>query len=97
MIVQIREYHKEFTMSDIYVDGKHFCYALEDVGRPNNVKIFGQTCIPEGTYKVSMTFSERFQREMTLLHNVSNFISKNGGTYRGIREHGGNSTAHTEG
>jgi hypothetical protein len=64
-------------------------YALEDVVRPKGVKIDGQTAIPAGEYKISLTMSNRFKKILPLLANVPNFS--------GIRIHGGNTSENTEG
>ena len=64
-----------------------WAYSCEDVVRDH--KIPGLTAIPAGTYRIEMTFSQRFQRVMPLLLNVPNFT--------GIRIHAGNSSTDTDG
>ena len=77
------------TIGDLYVDGTHTCYTLEDVVRPDGEKIYGETAIPYGRYRVVVTFSNRFQRDLPLLLDVPNFT--------GIRIHPGNTAADTHG
>lgn len=94
------------TAGKLYVDGRFFhphpsgpgqrgIYTLEDVvrevaGRPvDEWKLKGSTAIPAGRYRVAYTFSQRFQRATLLLLDVPGFT--------GIRFHGGNSAADTEG
>lgn len=62
-------------------------WTLEDVVR--EVKIPGETAIPEGTYKVIVDFSNHFQRELPHILDVPNFV--------GVRIHSGNTDADTEG
>jgi hypothetical protein len=40
------------TLSRISIDKKFECYGLEDEYRPLKQKVFGETRIPAGTYKV---------------------------------------------
>jgi hypothetical protein len=40
------------TLSAIHIDGKFLCYGLEDEHR--TVKVWGETRIPKGKYKVGM-------------------------------------------
>jgi hypothetical protein len=77
------------TMGQLYLDGKFQCYTLEDVVRPDGVKIHGQTAIPEGRYEIQITMSPRFKRELPILLDVPNFA--------GVRIHSGNTAADTEG
>jgi len=56
--------------------------TLEDPVRPAGVKVMGDTAIPSGTYKITITRSKRFQRMLPLLHNVPGF--------GGVRIHPGN-------
>lgn len=71
------------------IDGEKVCYTLEDVVRAPGVKVPSKTSIPAGRYKVVMTFSNRFKRELPLLLSVPMFD--------GIRFHGGNVAGDTEG
>ena len=79
----------DYTISNLSIDGKFFCHALEDVVRKDGVKIYGKTAIPTGTYKVILSVSNRFKILMPLLLNVPNF--------EGIRIHAGNTSADTHG
>lgn len=76
------------TIGSLYVDGKFECYTLEDVVRLGE-KVYGETAIPEGTYELQITFSNRFKRDLPLLMRVPNF--------EGVRIHFGNVAADTQG
>lgn len=88
-----------YTIGKLSIDGVHFCDVLEDVNRdknhdgdltdPGEGKVFGETCIPFGTYKVTITMSQRFGRLLPLLNNVPGFD--------GIRIHPGNTAIDTHG
>lgn len=75
------------TIGEMYIDGKFFCYTLEDKVR--DVKIKGITAIPTGEYGVILTVSARFGVLMPLLLNVKGF--------EGVRIHNGNTDKDTEG
>jgi len=64
------------------------CQTLEDPVREDG-KVYGDTAIPLGTYRVTITRSKRFNKLMPLLHNVPDF--------GGIRVHCGNNTDDTSG
>lgn len=74
------------------VENQYLCNILEDKFRGNDLskcKVAGQTCIPEGNYKIIMSYSPRFDRELPLLVNVPFFS--------GVRIHSGTTAEHTEG
>lgn len=82
---------ESYTIGKLYVDGKYFCDTLEDRVRDlsKEEKVYGKTAIPSGEYRVIMTYSPKFKREMPLLLNVPQFDA--------IRIHPGNTTDDTEG
>jgi len=53
MIIEVLRYNhdKESTSGLVAVDGKFFCFSLEDQRQPG-AKVMGETRIPEGTYIV---------------------------------------------
>lgn len=75
------------TIGTLWNGSQMLCYTLEDVVR--EVKIPNQTAIPTGRYQVRMTYSMRFKKIMPQLMDVPNFA--------GVRIHGGNTDADTEG
>jgi hypothetical protein len=78
-----------YTIGHLYVDNVKFCDTLEDKVRPDGVKVYGETAIPEGKYRVILTWSNRFKRRLPLLLNVPMF--------EGIRIHPGNTAVDTHG
>lgn len=79
------------TIGELYIDGEFFCDTLEDKNRDINKngnfdneeqKIYGETCIPYGEYKVELTYSPKFKRVLPILQDVPEFS--------GIRIHRGN-------
>jgi len=80
---------KAYTVSRMLIDGEQFCDVLEDTVRKDGVKVWGETAIPEGVYKMRLSFSQRFQRILPEILNVPNFT--------GIRIHGGNTAEDSHG
>ena len=94
-----------YTISRVFLDGKrfgdgkNFCNCLEDEDRNLSdsmtteqiwkLKKKGSTAIPTGRYKVEMTYSPRFKRDLPLLIGVKG--------YEGVRIHSGNTSDDTEG
>lgn len=83
------------TIGELYIDGGFECFTLEDVvrevpGQPVETwKVKGKTAIPQGRYKVTITASVRFGRDLPLLNDVPGFS--------GVRIHTGNTSEDTEG
>lgn len=76
-----------YTIGKMYLNGEYFCDTLEDAVR--SVKIPNETAIPAGTYKVEVTYSPKFKRDLPLLIDVPD--------YTGIRIHNGSNKDHTSG
>lgn len=76
------------TEGDLFIDGVLACHTIEDVVR-DGPKVPGKTAIPAGRYKVSVTYSNRFKKDLPLVHDVPGF--------EGIRIHSGNTSEDTEG
>lgn len=89
--MEIKVIRKEFTdkstIGEMFLDGEFFCYTLEDVIR--EVKVYGETAIPYGRYKVIVNMSNRFKVLMPLLIDVPGF--------EGVRIHKGNKAIETHG
>ena len=99
-ITLIRKYKlPTYTIGKLYIDGEYFCDTLEDkdrgltdsmfVSEISKIKIKKETAIPTGTYKVTITYSNRFKKNMPLINDVKGF--------EGIRIHSGNTNQDTEG
>lgn len=94
-----RKYFKEdYTIGNLYVNGEFFSNTLEDKNRDLNkngrfdngeTKVYGQTCIPFGTYRIIVNMSPKFGRELPRLLDVPHF--------EGILIHRGNSPENTLG
>ena len=98
------EFNDKSTIGELFIDDKLISNTLEDVVRqlpetcPNTPKginckcaekVYGKTAIPAGTYKVILSYSNRFKRILPEICNVPHFL--------GIRIHGGNKSSNTEG
>jgi hypothetical protein len=101
MKLTLKRFHfaDTYTMGKLFIDGKAFCDVIEDLNRDlnkdgdlkdaNEGKVYGQTAIPFGTYKVEITMSARFKKELPLLIDVPEF--------EGIRIHAGNTAEDSHG
>lgn len=85
-----RIYLGAYTIGKLYINGEYFCDTLEDKVRDLNKdgdlddegegKIYAETAIPYGEYKVQLTYSPKFKRILPLIIGVKHF--------EGIRIHG---------
>lgn len=88
-----------YTVGKLSVLGVYLCDTLEDRVRDYNrdgdlddvgeTKIYGQTAIPFGRYKITMIDSPKFGRRVPLLHGVKHFDA--------IEIHAGNTPEDTHG
>lgn len=94
MILRLNRIAKKdtYTIGKLYVDGKYVCDTIEDKDRGLDdsmreeeikaKKVYGETAIPYGTYKVKITYSPKYKKFMPLIEDVKGFS--------GIRIHSGN-------
>lgn len=104
MELLLKRTHKNdiYTLGELYIDGKQFCFTVEDAVREltdknkdgdfddlGEGKVYAKTAISTGTYKVKLTISNRFKKLMPEVLNVTGF--------KGIRIHSGNTAEDSEG
>ena len=92
-------FQKTYTIGKMYIDGVYFCDTLEDTDRGlrntdpmskiKAVKVYGETAIPMGDYKVTYTYSPKFRKSLPEILNVPGWT--------GVRIHSGNKAADTLG
>ena len=92
-------FNESNTLGEMFIDDKPFCYVVEDKVRDYNndgdlddegeEKVYGETAIPKGTYKVIVSMSNRFKKLMPEILNVKGF--------KGIRIHAGNTALDSHG
>lgn len=89
---------KDYTVGRLYVDDRLFCNTLEDriVDKNKNgvfdgdeKKVYGESAIPYGTYKIIYNWSPKFGRNLPRLLSVPHF--------EGILIHPGNTAADSAG
>ena len=106
----VRKYKlPKYTIGKLYVDNRYFCDTLEDTDKGldqsmseaeiTSKKLYGQTAIPTGTYKVSLdTISPKFKdRSWATFCNgrLPRLLNVKG--YSGVLIHVGNSCEDTLG
>ena len=89
----------KYTIGKLFIDDEYFCDTIEDTVRGlkssmsveyiKKKKVYAKTAIPTGTYKIEMTYSNKFKRILPLLVDVKGFS--------GIRIHRGNTEIDSSG
>ena len=90
------------TPGELFIDDKFFCYTVEDIERmlidlngdgdfddKGEGKVYGETAVLKGRYRVIITWSPRFKQLMPLIVAVKGFS--------GVRIHWGNWAKDTHG
>jgi len=84
---------QDYTISHSFINGEYFCDFIEDrvrdLGENGENKVYGETAIPAGKYRIVLTYSPKFKRELPLLLNVPFF--------EGIRIYRGNTAQSSSG
>ncbi len=72
-----------YTIGDLFINNVFYCNTIEDKVRDLNKdgdlldigesKIYGETAIPYGKYKIIVTMSPKFSRELPRLLDVPHF------------------------
>ena len=91
IIVIRKEFTDAYTLGELYINDKFFCYTMEDTDRGidenhptgaiKQIKVPKRTAIPYGDYRIMLSFSKKLKRFLPLLLDVPAF--------RGIRIHKG--------
>ena len=89
----------KYTIGKLFINDEYFCDTIEDIDRGlkssmsveyiRKKKVYAETAIPTGTYKIEMTYSSKFKRILPLLVDVKGFS--------GIRIHRGNTEIDSSG
>jgi len=102
-LMVVRKYFlPTYTIGKLLVNGSVFCDTLEDTVRElkdlnddgdfmdsGEGKVYGETAIPYGRYKVGLVYWDRRKRRVPILYNVPGFT--------GILIHSGKNALHTLG
>lgn len=110
MVITVeRKWKKDtYTIDILYVDGVRFSEALEDKDRGlkdsmsdaeiKMKKVYGQTAIPTGKYKLAMTYSTKFAaRTWASKYNGKVLEVQGVKGFSGVRVHPGNTAAESLG
>lgn len=86
------DFNEEFTLGTFCFAGKFLGFTCEDKDRhmeSGGAKVHGETAIPRGYYRLTVSMSNRFKKLMPEIKDVPGFS--------GVRIHGGNTHEDTEG
>lgn len=90
--VEVNQAAEWFTPGRMYRNAVFFAFTCEDRDRrleSGGVKVATKTAIPRGVYRMTVSFSHRFQKQLPEVLDVPQFA--------GIRCHGGNKAEDSEG
>ncbi len=110
MLLEIRRTarRESYTISKWYIDGKYICDGIEDRDRGlrqdmslaqlQQLKMYGKTAIPSGTYNIKLTYSPKFasRRWAAKYEGCLPEVCEVPG-YTGVRIHPGNTAEDTLG
>lgn len=100
---------ESYTIGKLYVDGTYFCDTCEDRVRDNNRdgdlddigegKVYGQTAIPYGTYKVTMNVQSPKYSQRAAYAWCKGYLPRlvDVPHFEGILIHSGNDATHSAG
>jgi len=92
-------YTSRTTIGKLYVDGKFFCYTLEDTVRARGIKVKKETAIPADVlYDVTIYTSPKYG-EVPVIWTEDDHLSieSQGVSFKYVLMHGGNDHSDTEG
>jgi hypothetical protein len=94
MEIELKRTYKgnDYTIGELYISGIFICNTLEDKVRTLNScedKVYANTAIPYGRYKVILSYSAHFKQLLPEILNVEYF--------KYIRIHAGNNKEDTKG
>lgn len=80
VLIERRWKKDAYTIGKVYIDGRFFANSMEDKDRGlrndmplaqiKKVKVYGETAIPTGKYKVRFTYSPKYKRQMPQILDV---------------------------
>ena len=85
MKIEVKRYllEKDFTVGNLYIDGKRICETMEDRDRNltdtkteeenMKMKMYGKTAIPIGTYKLTIDYSNKYNKMLPHILDVKAF------------------------
>ncbi len=89
LLIQRKWSVKDATLGELFLDDVFEAFTCEDIVRPIDQKVAGETAIPTGTYRVVIDWSPRFKKNMLHILDVPGFL--------GVRIHPGNTAMDTDG
>jgi hypothetical protein len=92
------QYIKDYVQQPLVMVKEEFCYTLGDTLRPDNVKVYGETCLPAGLKcKVGLFENTHYGKTLILYTEPDGVTIKwNGLTWTYVLFHNGVSFADTD-